>query len=163
MRKRDYIAPLLVLAIGSLQLIGYGLGASTMRKLGQLTAASPLPLVFSHFRGLETFSPRFSIVAESNNGERREIPITPAVYSKLDGSYNRRNMYGAVFAFGAVLNQPVEYLMVNSVLSYSLCRSGPLRKLLEQEGLVSVDEKLTVVISPKKGPAATSLEVRCAS
>jgi hypothetical protein len=163
MRTREYIAPLLVLAIGSLQLIGYGLGVSAIRKLGQLSAASPLPLVFSHFRGLETFSPRFSIVAESDHGERREIPITPAVYSKLDGSYNRRNMYGAVFAFGAVLNHPAEYAMVNSVLSYSLCPNGPLRHLLEQERLVNTHEKLTIVIRPKHGASPTHLEVRCAS
>ncbi len=163
MRKRDYIAPLLVLAIGSLQLIGYGLGVSAIRKLGQLSAASPLPLVFSHFRGLETFSPRFAILAESDSGEAREIPITPEVYSKLDGSYNRRNMYGAVFAFGAVLNQPVEYVMVNSVLSYSLCPTGPLRRLLEQERLVNPGEQLSVVIQPKNGAAPTPLEVRCAS
>jgi hypothetical protein len=163
MRKRDYIAPLLLLAIGSLQLIGYGLGISAMRKIGHLSAASPLPLVFSHFRGLETFSPRFSILAESDSGERREIPITPEVYSNLGGSYNRRNMYGAVFAFGAVLNQPVEYVMVNSVLSYSLCPTGPLRQLLEHERLVSPEEKLNVVIRPKNGADATRLAVRCAS
>jgi hypothetical protein len=72
-------------------------------------------------------------------------------------------MYGAVFAFGAVLNEEYEHAMVNSVLSYGLCSPGPLRRLLEDERLVASTDKVSVLIQPKYGIVAKQLEVECVS
>lgn len=156
------VLPTLVLAIGALQIVGYLLDISAVRRLGQITAASPLPLVFSHFRGLETFSPRFEVLVTSPQGEPLEIPITPSTYSELGGPYNRRNVYGVAFAFGAVLQTESERRLVDRVLAYGFCNNGPLRRLLEQKMPLLHDASIAVRISPRQGEPVV-LEVPCQS
>jgi hypothetical protein len=56
------------------------------------------------------------------DGTERQLELTPEVYAKLRGPYNRRNVYGAALAFGPVL--PVE--MRNAVMKYALCGERPL-------------------------------------
>jgi len=131
---RSNLLVIFVLAIGSLQLFGYLTGLETVRKIGQLTAASPLPLVFSHFRGLETFSPKFYVLVETDatRQEPQVIPITPGNYRLLAGPYNRRNVYGVAFAFGAVLQLEQERALVKSVLCYGFRAEGPVRRIIDE-------------------------------
>jgi hypothetical protein len=124
--KRTDAAALAVVAIGCVSMVGFAVGSKSLRGVGAMTAASPLPLVFSQFRGLETFAARFSAELERTDGSTRRFEITPAMYAELDGPYNRRNAYGAVIAFGPVLTEPNERAMVTSVLRHGLCDLGPL-------------------------------------
>jgi hypothetical protein len=159
----------LVLSLGSLQLVGYLTGFEALRKLGMLSAASPLPLVFSHFRGLETFSPKFAVLVE-RQGQLTEIALTPSTYGLLAGPYNRRNVYGVAFAFGAVLKEQHERDLVEGVLRYGFCAGGPLRAILTHsisEGTISDDSRIGIRIVPKANasvaPGSVDLWVECSA
>lgn len=124
--KKRRILYLLLFVIGSLQIIGVALGSRTLKGIGLASVASPLPLVFSHFRGIETFAADFQLRLKKNGKVVFDTQITSELYQKLKGPYNRRNIYGAVFAYGPVLTQPSEKVLVESVLKQSLCSGGPL-------------------------------------
>ena len=124
--KKLTFSVVLVMSIGFLQIVGFVTGIDGLRDVGRLTAASPLPLVFSDFRGLETFSLEFSIEAKARDGQSVIKKITPELYDKFRGPYNRRNVYGAVLAYGPKLTEPTEEPMVDSVLKYGFCKGGPL-------------------------------------
>lgn len=121
----------LLLLVGFLQIIGFIISSDDIRNLGRLTSASPLPLVFSDFRGLETFSLEFKIEAESVDGLVIEKLITPKLYGSFPGPYNRRNVYGAVLAYGPKLVEPSEKPLVESVLRYGFCKNGPLSAMFD--------------------------------
>jgi len=130
--RREGLAGALV-ALGFLQLSGYLIGAPPLQGLGRLSAASPLPFVFSAFRGVETFAWRFAVELEGA-GEagpyRLRHDITPAVYGRLPGPYNRRNTFGAVMSYGPGLDRPEERALVASVLRYGLCGEALLAREL---------------------------------
>ena len=149
-----------VLLIGALQIIGYATGNEIIRKVGQLSAASPLPLVFSHFRGLETFSSRFGVTVIDAAGQETIIQITPEIYAQFPGPYNRRNVYGAAIAYGVVLDTPNERKLVAQVLSFAFCPNGPLRAHLAKLGPTAVNDIVSVIVTPK-GRAENRLAVEC--
>lgn len=141
-------------------MVGLLLGSSSIRGLGFATAASPLPLVFSHFRGVETFAARFELHVETPSGRKYRRKISSAVYSQLRGPYNRRNVYGAAIAYGPVLNQGTEPKMVKSVLEYGLCSRGPLHEELK---IPTVVKRFSVkVVTKTRGARKTSeIPVQC--
>ena len=75
MKIFDYLRLLLV-AIGLLQVIGFATGHKWLKGIGQITVASPLPIVFTEQKGCETFALDFSIEYEDENGSRGLIPVT---------------------------------------------------------------------------------------
>ena len=88
---------------------------------------SPAPKVFSAVRGLETFSTRFFLEWQDRAGAAHTLELTPAVYSRLRGPYNRRNVYGAVLAYGPVLlTDPRGRPMFDAVAVHALCGEAPL-------------------------------------
>lgn len=133
MKKRRILYFVLFL-IGSLQIIGVATGSRSLKGLGLVSVASPLPLVFSHFRGIETFAADFHLRLKKNGKITFDSQITSELYEKLKGPYNRRNIYGAVFAYGPVLTQPSEKVLVESVLKQSLCLNGKLVQEFELPG-----------------------------
>ena len=125
-----------VFILGSLQFIGFfaeTLGASKLgravRGVGLLSVAAPLPLVFSAHDGLETFAQKYFITlnwgVETTEAPTR-IEVDPKVYSQATGSYNRRNIYGAVFSHGPVIAKRSGTALIDAVIRYGLCRTGPL-------------------------------------
>lgn len=116
--KFQQILYALVLLIGSLQIIGYVTGVDIIRNLGRVTSSSPLPLVFSEVKGVETFASNFYMQYDDANGKQQRIKITPEMYSKLKGPYNRRNIYGAAISYGPVLPED----LWKSVINYGLCK-----------------------------------------
>jgi hypothetical protein len=120
-----------LLAIGLLQMIGDVLGVPALKGLGLATAASPAPRVFSSIRGLETFSTRFFLEWRSRDGALHSLALTPEVYERLRGPYNRRNAYGAALAAGPVLaTDPRTQRMFWAVLSHATCGEAPLLREL---------------------------------
>jgi hypothetical protein len=78
-------------------------------------------------KGLETFSTRYFIEWIDTVGGLHSVEITPERYTHLRGPYNRRNVYGAVLAYGPVLvGDPRTRPMFNAVSSYALCGEAPL-------------------------------------
>jgi len=114
MRKALYI---LVVLIGSLQSIGYLTKVKVVRDFGVLTAASPLPLVFSEVKGVETFASDFYMQWVEEDGDSVKVKMTPELYSKIKGPYNRRNVFGAAIAYAPVLPEKVW----EPILKYGIC------------------------------------------
>ena len=126
-----------IFAIGTLALVGFAQMAGDVFRLPALktvaaaTGASPAPKVFSAVKGLETFSTRFFIEWSDATGASHSVEITSERYAHLRGPYNRRNVYGAVLAYGPVLqSDPHTVPLFNSVSSYALCGKAPLLREL---------------------------------
>lgn len=137
------------MVLGLLQALGFAVGSETLRGFAAMTVASPLPFVFSSFRNLETFAADFEIELTRPNGERVRHRITPELYAKLDGPYNRRNTYGAVLSYGPALVAPRERALVDAVLRYGLCGRGP---LAQRFGEVEPVQRVLVEVRSKTRP-----------
>jgi hypothetical protein len=143
-----------------MQALGWAAGVDSIRGIGALSAASPLPFVFSSFRGFETFATGFEIELVRQDGERVHHVVTPELYAKLDGPYNRRNTYGAVLAYGPALDSPDERRLVDDVLEYGLCRRGPLAQRFG-EALPITNAVVVVRSKTRSGPAPFRRELSC--
>ena len=158
-RWRELLSYVLV-GLGSLQALGFAFGSDVLRGVGAMTAASPLPFVFSSFRDVETFAAEFEIELTRQNGDRVRHLITPELYAKLDGPYNRRNTYGAVLSYGPALQAPHERVLVDSVLRYGLCGNGPLaQRFGEVEPIVRISVEVRSKTRTK--PAPFRREIAC--
>jgi len=117
--------------IGFAQMAGDLLHMPVLKGIAAATGASPAPRVFSAVKGLETFSTRYFIEWIDTTGASHSVEITPERYAHLRGPYNRRNVYGAVLAYGPVLvSDPRTRPMFNAVSSYALCGEAPLLREL---------------------------------
>ena len=122
---------LILFLLGLLQMAGDVLGVPALKGLGAATAASPAPKVFSAVRGLETYSTRFTLEWEEAAGPTRSLELTSEVYARMQGPYNRRNVYGAALAYGPVLaTDPRARPMLESVMRFALAGARPLLREL---------------------------------
>ena len=126
-----------LLGLGLSQMAGDVLGWRALRGLAAATTAAPAPKVFSAVRGLETYSTRFFLEWTDRRGAVQRLELTPEVYGRLRGPYNRRNVYGAALAYGPVLaTDAAAQPMLGAILTRSLCGSRP---LLAELGLDPAD------------------------
>ena len=127
-----------LLVVGLLQMagdlldhVGLGVIGRPLKGIGAASTASPAPKVFSTARGLETFSTRFHLQWTDRAGKRHDLLLTPELYGHLKGPYNRRNVYGAVLAYGPVLaTDPRTDAMYRAVARSALCGNAPLLREL---------------------------------
>ena len=120
---------LIVLALA--QMVGDVTGLTALRGLAMATAASPAPKVFSAVQGLETYSTRFSIEWRDRAGQQHSLALTPEVYSRMRGPYNRRNAYGAIVAYGPVFaSNPATVPLFEGVGRFAFCGQAPLLREL---------------------------------
>ena len=98
------IAAGLLCALGLTAMAGDLSGNQTLFGLGLVSSASPAPKVFTSRDGHEAFSNRFYVEWTDTSHETQSVQLTPEVYSRLRGPYNRRNVYGAALAGGPVLS-----------------------------------------------------------
>ena len=142
--KRIKFSIWVLLVVGHLSIFGKILGNDTIQGLGFLTTASPLPLVFSSFRGVEGFASQFYIEFQQS-GENKRIHITPKAYEKLKGPYNRRNAYGAAIAGAPMLTGEREKPMIDAIHRFGFCKGG-----LKKEFRVSEDvTELKIIVESK--------------
>lgn len=158
-------AAIALLVVGLLQMTGDLLDQPWLKGLGAATAASPAPRVFSSVRGLETFSTRFYVEWVDLSGEERSLELTPAVYARIKGPYNRRNIYGAALAYGPILSvDPRSQQMFAAVSSYAFCGES---RLLSELGVNpgTVAGRIRVRIEPLPGTSLGDLpyllEISC--
>jgi hypothetical protein len=154
-----------LLAIGLLQMTADLLHLPALKGIAAATAASPAPKVFSTVNGLETFSTKFFIEWRDRAGRFHSAEITPERASGLRGPYNRRNVYGAVLAYGPVMqSNPQLRPMFDSVSRHAFCGGAP---LLRELGIdpATVADGVTVRLDPRPGSRTGSLpmtiEARC--
>lgn len=120
-----------LLIAGLLQIAGDLLRVPALQGIGAATGASPAPKVFTSIRGMEPFSTRFFLEWKDRQGVAHELQLTPAIYQRLAGPYNRRNVYGAVLAAGPVMATDARLVeMYRSVTRYALCGRAPLLREL---------------------------------
>ena len=131
-----------LIAAGLLQVIGYLLGSPAIRGLGSAFASSPLPIVFTEVKGIETFASEFRLEYITESGDTVSMNITPEIYSRFQGPYNRRNIYGAAFAYGPILPEDLR----NAVLKNGFCGKQFLK---EDLGIQSAIRTATIHISTK--------------
>jgi len=114
----------LLVLLGLVQSFGHIIGSKTVKQLGLITVASPLPIVFTQQKGfLETFALEFTLVYDKDGKENR-LKITPELYAQLDKPYNYRNVLGAAISYGPILPKP----LVESVLGYAFVKPAVLSK-----------------------------------
>ncbi len=149
----------LLLALALSQMAGDLFHVAPLRGIAAATAASPAPRVFSAVRGLETYSTSFAIEWNAADGERHSLALTSEIAAQLRGPYNRRNVYGAVLAYGPVLSvDPRTQGMFESVLRAGLCAPAPLLSELgiDTAGITAVE----VVYQPLRPEALGDLPTR---
>ena len=130
MNRTDLFA-LGLLALGLTQIVGVTAGSSTVSGLAAATVASPAPKVFSVAKGLETFSTQFFLEWEDHQGTTESLPLTAEIYPRLEGPYKRRNVYGAVLAFGPVLfTEELTRPLFDDASSHALCGDAPVLREL---------------------------------
>lgn len=122
--KTANLLALLITTLGCTQLLGYFTGSRALRGIGLVSVAAPLPKVFSDVDGLETFASRFTLRGVDAHGVPFELPITPEVYARLEGCYNRRNVYGAALSYAPRMPEP----LWSAVFCYGLRTGGPLHR-----------------------------------
>ncbi len=149
----------LLLVVGLLQMTGDLLGVRALKGLGAATLASPAPKVFSAVRGYETYSTAFFLEWTDKGGVARSVELTPQLYSKVGGPYNRRNVYGAVLAYGPVLPEALR----GPVLHYALCGEAPLLREVQIDPTQVVGRRrIRYVTRTMKAPdVPLLLEVDC--
>jgi hypothetical protein len=120
-------AGLFLVMLGLLQMAADVFHLATLKAIAAADGASPAPKVFSTVQGLETFSSQFYVEWEGRDGEMHTVNLTPELYSRILGPYNRRNVFGAVLAYAPILSADQRTKpMYDSVVRYALCGSAPL-------------------------------------
>jgi hypothetical protein len=103
-------------------MVGDLLRVPALKAIGLASALAPCPKVFCDTKGLEAFASDFFLRFETN-GETTQMKLTPELYAKLEGPYNRRNVYGAALSFAPRLPEP----LWRAVFDYALAPQGPMR------------------------------------
>lgn len=110
--------------LGLFQIIGEFFGLPLIKGIGAASMISPFPKVFCDVKGLETFASSFTLICHLEDGSIWKQQITPQLYQKLEGPYNRRNVYGAALSYAPRLPEKVW----STVFCYGLREGGALRK-----------------------------------
>ncbi len=123
--ERLNLVALIILIFGFSQMIGYVLDIPPLRGIGAASTIAPFPRVFSDADGIETFALNFILEYRDSGGNPKRLGITPEIYSRLEGPYNRRNVYGAALSYGPTPRFPQR--LFNQVFEYAFVEPGPLR------------------------------------
>ena len=154
---RTRSAALALVLVGVIQMAGDLAGILPLKAIGAALGASPAPKVFSAVRGLETYSTRFYL-----EWPGRRVELTPALYARLRGPYNRRNVYGAVLAYAPVLSSdPRARDAFQQIAAYALCGEAPLLRELGIEAPAGAGPPI-VTLEPLPGTSVGDLETRFA-
>jgi len=137
----------MLLAVGLSQMVFDVLGLTTLKGLAAATMLAPAPKVFSAVRGFETYSTAFYL--ELGN---ESVRLTPELYSRVQGPYNRRNVYGAALSYGPVLPEALR----TPVMRFALCGEAP---LLAELGLQNTGP-VAVRFEPRAGIHVPELPLR---
>jgi hypothetical protein len=152
-----------LVALGSLQIAADALGMPRVKAVAAALQVSPAMKVFTAHDGYETHAAHFSLSWRDADDAPHVLWLDPVSYSHVRGPYNRRNVYGAAFAYGPLLRaDPRLRAMQESVMRYGLCEPGTLRAEL---GIPRDARQLIARVMPLRDPARDDLEfswqVRC--
>lgn len=146
------LAASLLVVLGLAQMFGDVSHLLPVKAVAAATGASPAPKVFSAVQGLETYSTRFSL----DLGDER-VALTPELYARIRGPYNRRNVYGAALAYGPVLPPSLR----DPVTRYALCGDAPLLRELGLHATRTPAVELEPLPGTSLGNLPTRFEAPC--
>lgn len=107
-------------------MLGHILQIPALKGIGLATSAAPYTKVFCQATALddgrtfETFAADFELHYQLTDGTKQVTVITPELYQKMQGPYQRRNVYGAVLAYGPALPED----MGKATLRFALQHPG---------------------------------------
>lgn len=97
-------------------------GLERLSALAAVTNVAPAMKVFTAHKGYETYSSTFELNINYSDGTNVIAQLNPGNYSGLKGPYNRRNVYGALIAYGPVLvSNPKTHSMWTTMASRAFC------------------------------------------
>lgn len=107
------------------------LGLERLSAVAAVTNVAPAMKVFTAQKGYETYSSVFELTVIHADGQTVTTPLNPHNYSGLKGPYNRRNVYGALIAYGPVLvRNPRTHTMWKTMAHRAFCgKPGVLSEL----------------------------------
>ena len=141
---KQKILLLFLVLVGSVRALADVGGFPEVSAFFSLFNVSPAMKVFTAHKGYETFSPTFMLDFHGRESETVSVELTPELYRKLEGPYNRRNVYGAVISYGPVLVSNLKTAnLFHSVARYSFCKPG---KLIEELSITVPDDFSGVTI-----------------
>ncbi len=143
MKTRNRIA-IIVLIVGLMQMAGYLVGSLPLRGLGAASGIAPFPKVFCEAEGYEGFAAKFAIEGMREDGSPWALALDPESYSQIRGPYNRRNVYGAAFAYAPRLPEDFRRALLAEALAPG---SAMRRELKVPEDL----QEVRIVITPRPG------------
>ena len=132
----------ILILVGMMQMTGYTFKQNTLKRVGRVTGASPLPLVFYQVRGYETWACDYHIQFTYDNGEKKHLKIDPEFYSKMMGNHEAHLAYSIPFARFLLTDSPFWV----RPLSYGFCSNGPIAEAL---GLEHKIQRVDFTISSK--------------
>ena len=112
----------LITLLGFFQIFGDIFTLPFLKGIGAASVLSPFPKVFCDVKGLEPFASTFTLKSYLPDGTRQEQNLTPQLYQKIKGPYNRRNVYGAALSYAPRLPER----LWTTVFCYGLGKEGPL-------------------------------------
>lgn len=124
-----------VFLIGLTQMTGDLIGSRALKGIGAVTVIAPCPKVFCAINDFEPFAADFAFTTDDGSS----VAITPELYSRMRGPYNRRNVYGAAIAGAPLLPAGIR----DSVLGFGFGHGGPLRGEL---GIAENADAISVVV-----------------
>lgn len=145
------LSPIILILLGLLQIVGDCASLPDLQLLGMAWGASPAPKVFTANEGLELFSSRIFLSWIDWEGNWHRFEVTPTVANRLNGPYNRRNVYGALLSSGPYLSNNLAWQKAyTAAVSYAMSTRG---KLLEELGLerILIADKIWIEIVPRIG------------
>lgn len=129
-----------LLGVGLLEIIGYLSGSDVLSGLGALTAASPLPLVFTDREGMEDFANQYFLSWMTRGQKKSTAQLTSQEFSRVSGPFGRKGAYATVVGYAPRL--PAE--LVRSVLKQGFCQRHILAQaLIGEPDIQSFELKLS--------------------
>ena len=151
---------------GCLNCVAFLTHVEQFKGIGFMSVSSPLPLVFSHFKDIETFSTQFHMhiwYMEADSMNRTDLAfwsghLNATSYNMIQGPYNRRNVYGAMFSHGPFFVDPALISLRQEILYYGICHPGPLATELHLPSHIVYAQ---VDITSKTQPGQWILKIFC--
>jgi hypothetical protein len=117
-----YIAAIVLTFFSTVKVIADIFDFQPLSAVAAVTNIAPAMKVFTAHKGYETYSSRFELTVNFNDGQTQTIILKPENYAGLKGPYNRRNVYGALIAYGPVLvESSVTQPMWNEMAQRAFC------------------------------------------
>lgn len=127
----------------------------TLKGLGLASCCAPFTKVFSSTHSLddarkfETFACDFELHYDLPDNRHHRIDLSAEIYQQLSGPYMRRNVYGAVLAYGPALPQKLR----QSTLRYALVHPATAASEL---GIPTDASNITIKLTPKNAELDTT-------